>query len=262
LGVLPGDDQSTAYGANASGAVVGASFGQGTPRAFYWEPNSQTMHDLTTPGASGHAFAVSSGPITYAVGNEISSDGSHAVIWIGPPSAAVRLDDSFSTADGVNDSGTVVGSFRGRAAIWSWDGSAYQRVDVERLSGHVEAYATAIDEDGIVVGYGYADGTFYRGGFLRRLHGAVVALPPMAGDVESHAAAVSDVFVDGEDEFVNVVGASIDADGTERGVRWVVDVGTGEVSPPEGLSMQFASVVRMETSPVRRSRRTVPSRSQ
>src|SRR5688572_25712859 len=67
LGILPGDNQSVAFGVNNAGQVVGQSAGTTGAHAFYW---NGALQSLTTPGSQGAAYAIGSGATSYAVGYE------------------------------------------------------------------------------------------------------------------------------------------------------------------------------------------------
>jgi len=245
LGMLPGSNQSMAFGVSSNGSVVGMSAGGGGERAFYWDPRNRTLHDLTTEGATGAAHAISGGATEYAVGFERLPGGvSRAVVWIAPPSAPVALESTGSTAIGVNDFGTVVGGVNGKAAIWTLSGGRYVRTEIPSLAGSGESYATDINNDGIVIGYGYADQTYAIRSFLRLQNGQLVAIPPRSGDPESTAQAVSDVVAgSGGTQVVYVTGSSgTISSGTRdsRAVRWTINVATGAITETLTLNQTWA----------------------
>jgi hypothetical protein len=248
IGALPGDNQSIAWGVNDSGSVVGRSFGPDVgERAFYWDRPTGTLYQLTTSGATGAAFAIAggSGGIAYAVGYESSPTGHRAVIWIAPPtSGPVALDGGGSEAWGVNDNGVAVGTASGIPVIWAPDANdGYVRTNISLLPGHGGGLAEDIDNDGIVVGNGFAATTFEQRGFLRLLNGSVIELAPAPGDIQSRAAAVSDIVTISGRNLVYVAGRTENASSVLRGVRWTVDVDTGAVVEQTVLSLQFAEGV-------------------
>jgi hypothetical protein len=247
IGPLPGDTESNAFGVSDSGSVVGRSFGPGGERAFYWDRPTGALFQLTTTGATGAAYAIAGGSVgtAYAVGYESSPTGNRAVIWIAPPtSSPIALDDDGSRAFGVNDNGVAVGIASGLPVIWAPDGNnGYVRTNISLLPSHVQGLAEDIDNDGIVVGIGFAATTFQQRGFLRLLNGGVIELAPALGDIESTAAAVSDIVTISERNVVYVAGRTNNASGVSQGVRWIVDVDTGAVVDRTVLNLQFAEGV-------------------
>lgn len=247
IGPLPGDNEAIGFGVNDSGSVVGRSFGPDGERAFYWDRPTGVLYQLTTTGATGAAFAIAGGPagIAYAVGHESSpGGGAHAVIWIAPPtSSPIALDGAGSRAFGVNDNGVAVGTASGVPIIWAPDGNnSYVRTNISLLPGQEAAIAEDINSDGIVVGGGFELEVPPQRAFLRLLNGSVIELAPAPGDNESRAAAVSDNVTIGDRNLVYVGGRTGDAF-VSRGVRWTVDVDTGDVLDQTVLDLQFAAGV-------------------
>jgi len=246
LGVLPNDSQSIAYGVSSNGAVVGMSGGDAGEHAFYWNPNTRTMHDLTSAGVTGTALAVAGVATEYAVGQETTQAGTpYAVIWIAPPSSAIPLETTSSIAIGVNDWGTAVGGFEGKAVIWTLVGGQFVRTDIPHLQGNVESYATDVNNDGIVVGYGYAEGANGMTAFLRLNSGVLVTIPPRSGDAASSAQAVSDIVVAGTEQVVYVTGSSGEpfGFGSRQAIRWTVNIATGEIVETLPLNLLWAAGV-------------------
>lgn len=251
IGYLAGNNQSDASGVSRNGNVVGTSAGgSAADRAFYWDARTQTLSSLTSPGArSGAAYGIAGGATEYAVGQEDTADGSHAVIWIAPPSAPIFLDGSGSTANGVNDFGVAVGSYLSHAAIWTPTGGSYVRTDIPLRGGDVQAYASDIDNEGIVVGLGYAGSTYEARAFLRLADaaGTLVTLPPLAGDPESIAQQVSNVVTSGAEPIVYVAGSSgvLTTGGPYRSkaIRWTVSARTGAILQTLVLTQAFAAGV-------------------
>ena len=245
LGPLSGDNQSMGFGVNDAGSVVGMSAGKGGERAFYWS-KSRGLVQLTTSGTTGAAYAIAGKPgnIEYAVGYEESGGHRRAVIWVAPPSLSpVPLSDNGSLALGVNDAGTAVGSSGGTPVIWTRDGNSYTPTHIGFLPNQAEAYATAIDNDGIVVGYGYDSVTFRSRAFVRLPSGTLVPLDPVPGDVKSTAQAVSDKVGPTGSPLVYVAGSTTSAAGVQRAVRWKVDLATGNLLETKVLSQTWAEGV-------------------
>jgi len=247
LGVLPGDNQSSGFGVNSAGRVVGQSAsGTGGVRGFYWDGS---LHNLTTAGAQGAAYAVSSGAQAYAVGYERSpGQDNRAVVWTLPSLVPAVLDQGPSNAYGVNDAGDAVGTYcysgcGTSASVWHgviWGAGGSGRTDIEPLPGYGYTYGSDINNDGIVVGASYGPG-FERRAYLRMTSGALVALPPLAPFPYSDATAVSDV-VGGQ---VHVAGFSRTESGFEFGqaLRWTVEVSTGQITSTLALDQRWAEGV-------------------
>lgn len=246
LGMLPGDNQSSGFGVNNAGLVVGHSAnGSGVVRAFYWDGS---LHQLTTAGSRGAAYAISSGATAYAVGYEQApGQERRAAVWTLPSAVPTFLESGASSASGVNDAGTVVGTycFSGcggpdqifHGAIWVLGGSS--RTDIEPLPGYTFAYASDINNNGIVVGGSYGPGPADQRGYLRMADGALIALPPLSNFVQSAALAVSDV----DGGRVHVAGYSRDEIGATRAVRWTVNSSTGQIAATIALDQRWAEGV-------------------
>jgi hypothetical protein len=144
---------------------------------------------------------------------------------------------------GVSDAGIAVGSIGGRPVMWTPSGSGYTPTYIGFLPSQAAAYATAIDNDGMVVGYGYDSVTYRSRAFVRLLDGTVVPLNPVSGDVESTAQAVSDRVVTSGSQFVYVAGSTTSARGVQRAVRWKVDFGTGNLLETKVLGQTWAEGV-------------------
>jgi hypothetical protein len=162
------------------------------------------------------------------------------VIWIAPPtSSPIFLDASVSRAFGVNNNGVAVGAASGLPVIWTPDGNnGYARTNISLLAGHETGWAEDLNNQGIVVGLNFTDTA--RHGFLRLLNGTVIELAPAPVDIQSEAAAVSDIVTVSDRDQVYVAGRTESASGVQRAVRWTVDVDTGAVVEQTVLSLQYA----------------------
>lgn len=259
LGVLPGHSYSFGNGVSDAGSVVGTS-GYSTNEStvihpFYWDRATGVMMQLPTSGATsegtGHAFAVAgkTKASEYAVGVE-DAPGTfvHAVIWLAPSlqTPPIVLDSgetAASTAWGVNDDGTAVGSWGDETAIWAHDGSGnYTMTTIDIFENQPED-ARDINNQGIVVGYGY-DLSYTQTNAFLLAEGVAHALPPGGTDLYARALAVGDVFATpAGDEFVFVSGSTTAADGTAHAVRWTVKTGTWEVTETKVLAKEWSSGV-------------------
>jgi probable HAF family extracellular repeat protein len=163
LGTL-GGDSSFALGINASGQVVGASKDTSNPNvfhAFLWD-SVNGMQDLgTLGGASSEAHGINS--FGQVVGWSQTADGTnHAFLW---DSMDGMQDLGPGVADGINDTGEVVGGAGGHAALYQ-DGTW---VDLNRLipagSRWTLLGANTVNDAGQIVGTGLAPNR-YRGAYL------------------------------------------------------------------------------------------------
>lgn len=149
----------------------------------------------------------------------------------------------------MNDAGTAVGTYRGTPAIWSLKGGTYSRTDIPLREEDVDAYATDINNDGVVIGYGCAKNTYEARAFLRltETNGTLVNLPPLAGDPESLVNSVSNVVTSGSEPVVYVAGGSgvitIGGSPRSKAIRWTVNTRTGEIVETRVLTQTFTGGV-------------------
>ena len=254
LGVLPGDRQSFAFDAASNCAVVGMSVGGERERAFYWDPATRALYDLTTAGFEASAYGVSNGVPQVVVGYErppsTASDPrprSYPVAWIEPLTGSrIQLDTS-GAAYGVNESGTIVGSKGVLAVMWTSQAEGtYARTDLPLPVGWQDAYGTDINNQGVVLVRGTATGTYDARAMVRLADGRVVALAPLQGYPDVTANSVSDVSVVDGRNVVFVAGSSgvIWSPPYESfALRWTIDVDTGAVLETRALNMTSAMAV-------------------
>ena len=111
LGTLPGDTDSSAWGVNDTGTVVGWSISStGINTAFRWHPNTGMV---ALPGLGGNTSAVAIANNGDIAGTSIDAAGnSHAVRWRAIDDAIEdlgTLGGCCSAGSGINTAGTVVG---------------------------------------------------------------------------------------------------------------------------------------------------------
>jgi len=225
LNPLPGDNQSFGMAVNRAGYAAGSSANTtGGSQAFYWDG---VLRKLNSPAARATATGISSGSTLYVVGYHDVPTARQAVRWAPGTSAdAVVLETIESSAFGVNDDGTAVGSVRisaqaSRGAIWPVGGS---RIEIPALSGHNFTTAHAINSQGVVVGTSFGtDIEVTDKAWVRLADGRLLELVPLLDDLAARAYAISDV---ASGKFI-VVGSGTTIAGTRRGVRWSVDAATG-----------------------------------
>lgn len=184
LGTL-GGSMSIPTAINGAGQIVGQSVdGSGNLAAFLWSQaagmskiGDSASEDATAIDNSGeiayqedpfpywNSYAAVGGPSSVSIlnlGGQSSTvtamngagwmvgivDG-QGFLWT--PAGIVRFGASFLPVD-INDSGEVLGSYQGRPAVWTASGG-FQFLD---LQGYIGASATAINDEGQIVGGGTA----------------------------------------------------------------------------------------------------------
>jgi probable HAF family extracellular repeat protein len=239
LGVLPGDNQSLAWGVNRLGQAVGQSTGANRTRAFLWQ--SGAMTDITPSDYDGAAYAINNAsPTAQATGSLTGSfdvpgsSQTRAIRWTLTATPTFQeLDLAPSYGRGINDHGTVVGGVccdpggDWVVAIWT---APFVRETIAPLTGYTYSTASDINNAGDVVGeshsYSGPGSPEYRA-WIRRAGGSMVALPPLPGEASSRALALSEPNVNGE---IFVAGLSETAT-SQSAVRWTVS--------SEGVIIQY-----------------------
>ena len=143
LGGLPGSTSSTANAINNAGQAVGYSYVGGAGVATEWSGGSV----INLGGLPGSTFsqAISINNSGQAVGYSVVGDIEYATEWSG--GSVINLGE-FSTADGINDAGQVVGTGPG-GATESSDGNV---ITLGGLSGYSSSDAYGINNVGKAVG--------------------------------------------------------------------------------------------------------------
>jgi uncharacterized membrane protein len=195
LNPLPGDNQSFGMAVNRAGYVAGSSANTtGGSRAFYFDG---VLRALSSQGTRASATGISSGSSFYVVGYQDLQSVRQAVRWAPQTSAAPTVLETIeSSAFGVNDDGTAVGSVRisggaSRGAIWPVGGN---RIEIPPLPGHNFTTAHAINSQGIVVGTSFGAGVETTDkAWVRLVDGRLLELSPLLDDLGARAYAVSDI---------------------------------------------------------------------
>jgi uncharacterized membrane protein len=242
LGVLPGDNGSTALAVSESGSVVGESWYDAgaagvtsSPAYWYFNGRQWDVYPLPTLGLSnesnGTAFGIAGPDATreYVVGYV----GGAAVIWTILGNTSISnpepLDPgetcTWSVAQGVNVSGDAVGICDDHAAIWRSGPSGYTTNVLENLAGDYSE-ARDVNDDGVVVGRDCGSPPFTCHAFVFRIgNEAVIWLDDQINrNPYSLAVAVSDVVTVNGKSVVYVTGSTVSADNMETGTRWTVPV--------------------------------------
>jgi probable HAF family extracellular repeat protein len=150
------DLESVAYDINENEQVVGYSRGyrnnQYYTNSFFWNEATgiQTMGTLDVQ--DNIAYAIND--YGHAVGNH----GTSAFLWdANNTSAGQSILYTNGQANDINNYGMVVGqrldAFSGHNHAYSWDNNSGTGTDLGTLSGDIQSNATAIHDNGTVVGY-------------------------------------------------------------------------------------------------------------
>lgn len=193
IGASGGHRDTTAYGINEAGQVVGYSrtYGIGTFRddAFVWQ-SGQLSPRGRPDGHTGHGYAYAINAQGESVGStrkgayagadpsaDVARGGQVTALNVGPP--AVAWD--------INDRGAIVGQ-AGNALAFLMDGGSTTWI---RLAGGAGSGAYALNEQGVVVGWSHtatANGSGYgmRHAFVHQ-GGITTDLGVLDGKLQSYA---------------------------------------------------------------------------
>jgi probable HAF family extracellular repeat protein len=215
LGALTGGRNSYGLAINNNGQVTGWSdAAAGGPYGFLYSNGTMVNIGTLSTGGTADALPTDINNNGQVVGNsEVANTGyEHAFLYTG--GAMVDLGalpgQSFSSAQGINESGQVVGwSSPGGGILYAFLYSAEKMTDI----GGPGSFATSINDNGQVAGYfsvggGAMDAFLYSNGSLTDIG----ALPGPPGDINTRALAISD---SGQ-----VVGWSVASDGSYHAFSW------------------------------------------
>ncbi len=156
LGTFPGGDNSSAFGVNSHGIVIGDSAGvvNGNfySHAFAWT-RAGGMRDIgVLPGGTySLAIGINGSGLIVGYGDDANDGNRHAILWSGSSmtdlGAISGQADSLAVA--INREGDVVGYAGGTAALWRADGTY---VNLGTLPGDYASSASAIS-GGRIVGW-------------------------------------------------------------------------------------------------------------
>ena len=174
-----GGEWSVAYGINDSGQVAGwASYGSSyLGHAFLY--SGGTMQDLGTLGTGAYSWAYGINNSGQVVGASYinSSSTEHAFLDSGGTMQDLTpVGSAGSEALAINNAGQVVGNNNGQAFIDSGGTMSDLNGLINPALGLVLENATAINDQGWIVGYGYAAADVYK-----LIHGYVLK-PALSGD--------------------------------------------------------------------------------
>jgi len=208
LGTIPGTAMSEATGINASGEVVGYSgsqydparstSGQDTEKPFRWsEDKGMVELSMTDGNSAGTAYAIADDGTAVGRSTEVAFDlyRLRAVLWT-PGNGSISLGDCYFYDDdcnvvafGINQSGSIVGSVGGKAALFPPTDRRLTYVTLGIMRGADHSEARAINEAGQVVGT-----NFYKTGqraFLWTASDGMRDMGALAGTTECTAASIN-----------------------------------------------------------------------
>jgi probable HAF family extracellular repeat protein len=246
LGTLGGTGNTTAWGVNDAGWVVGqSSTPSGEWHAFLWKP-SAGMTDLGTLGGStSQALDVNDTGRVVGYSNTASGE-QHAFSWTQTTGMVDlgTLGGSTSHASAVNYSGQIVGTSTiasGEQHAFSWT-PAGGMVDIGTLGGStssLQAYDMVLNDAGQVVGYSTTS-SGRQHAFMWTQAGGIVDLGTLGGLVSS-AAAISDGGL--------IVGYSSTASNQLHATLWrpmLGDTTPPTLTVPTGLTVEATSAAGAE----------------
>jgi probable HAF family extracellular repeat protein len=166
LGLLPGGTWSEAWDISNTGIAVGrGDTTGGQTHAFIWDGGALKDLGTLSGGKTSEAFSINTkGQV---VGDADTADGfTHAFLYDGSGmhDLGALPGGRWSSAFDVNEAGQSVGYsekaagdfFDYPAALWKPDGSAYD-LGALPFRGSESAFASAINCNGVAVGYAFAD---------------------------------------------------------------------------------------------------------
>jgi probable HAF family extracellular repeat protein len=161
LGTLPGDFLSSAADINASGQIVGDSFGGGGPKAFLYDNGTLVQLAIAAPDGAT-AFGINDAG--QVAGSAFFPSGVVPFLWANGATTFLPILSGGSNGFGValNNAGDVVGwtdlGTGPRATLWR-DGMALDLLSlVADPTGWELSDAVDISDTGYVVGTGYYQG--------------------------------------------------------------------------------------------------------
>jgi probable HAF family extracellular repeat protein len=164
LGTLPGGDSSRAFAVNERGEIVGEANGSanGKARAVIW--SSKGLHELgLLPGGSfSSAQAINNGSTAVGYADDAEGQANAVRFERGGVQNLGTLGDKPSSALGINDSGSIVGSsaIAGgtmRAFLWR-KGRMLDLSNLIEPSGWLLLSAYRINATGAILAYGFYQG--------------------------------------------------------------------------------------------------------
>lgn len=165
-----GGTGSRAFGVNSSGQVAGMNAGT----AFITDANGGALHSLGTLTGSGSSYGTGINDKGQVVGFSSSAAGSpHAFVTDVNGGAMHDLGALYggsSYASGINEHGQVVGSSVFKASsglvvshafITDADGTMRDLGSLDNRVAGMSSFATGVNDNGIVVGYGMSSGGWH-----------------------------------------------------------------------------------------------------
>ncbi len=158
LGTLAGTNSSHATGINSDGVVVGYSVDP-TGRPHSWRWDGESMTELIVAPGFVSAVALGINDAGQIVGYSQTQTGGRGWIWQNGSMTALSTLAAGTIPSAINNSGTIVGysipAIGGFTRALRWlDGAV---ADIGSLPGDPNSAASAISDDGRIVGSSYSD---------------------------------------------------------------------------------------------------------
>ncbi len=242
LGVVPGWIDSLGYAINRSGAVVGFDDNESGAAAFGWTNTlgMRLLNGLSRVDTSASAVNSSGQVVGYSLIE--SCNCFHAFLWTreGGAQDLGTLGGPGSMATGINDSGEVVGysdTAIGVTHAFLWTQSAGMQ-DLANLTEKqcqaCEAYALAIDNNGVIVGAASANKNIRHYPFVWR-NGRFLNLGDLGG-VGTNGGGVAY----GVNKLGQVVGSAQTATGDGHAFLWAETTGMQDLGTLSGFTQSTA----------------------
>ncbi|MFN0181180.1 MAG: hypothetical protein ACKVZ0_20430 [Gemmatimonadales bacterium] len=154
---------------NAGGNLVATAYT--TPWTALWRAPGQPWTHLSVPPGADRCVARGINDADWIVGKCYFAGVASPVLWAGPSGSPIQLPrlagrNSHQGAEDVNNAGAIAGyawnrakngAIQEMAVRWHFDGAAWQAQSLGSLGGGTST-ATAIDEDGAIVGWSTKSG--------------------------------------------------------------------------------------------------------
>ena len=196
---VPGANWTGPFGISDAGVVVGYYATPAQTCGFTWRRGDAAHASIRIENAT-YTFAIGINNAGEVVGWYGTSDGkTHGFLWRnGIPMPIDAPDAACTTADGINDSGRIVGAFRATCPPASPAGSGlkgyilfHQDLQEITVSGAVWTFSRGINGRGDIVGY-YSDASGKIHGFLFEKNAWPPQVIDFPGAAQTEATGIND----------------------------------------------------------------------